>query len=217
MTEEATEIYKNLNQYLEQALVEYSSGDHVETLLEAKKEYFSITGQANEDDEDFESRMTSFNDWYLLQFVSKSGTRTIIKDFIKKYDIPDNFRDSLLNVNFSLFEYTGKNFGGRDVLKDIHFKRKFILPKTQDEKQQLPLIKNDLFLGRILTVNETHYLLDGICVLPKDVKPILRKESKKVRRMQDLFEDNKFLLNIEACKNKWLRYGHIDINNIFQF
>jgi hypothetical protein len=217
MTEEAIEIYKNLNQYLDQALIEYSSGDHVSTLLEAKKEYFSITGQANEDDEDFESRMTSFNDWYLLQFVSKSGTRTIIKDFIKKYDIPDNFRESLLNVKFSLFEYTGTNFSGRDVLKDIHFNCKYVLPKKKEEKHKLPLIKNDLFLGRILTVDDTHYLLDGICVLPKDVKSILRKESKKVRKMKDGFEDNKFLLNVDACKNKWLRYGHIDINNIFQF
>ena len=194
MTEEAIEIYKNLNQYLDQALVEYSNADHISTLLEAKKEYFSITGQANEDDEDFESRMTSFNDWYLLQFVSKSGTRTIIKDFIKKYDIPDNFKECLLNVKFSLFEYTGKNFGGKDVLKDIHYNQKYILPKPQENKNQLPLIKNDLFLGRILTVGDTHYVLDGICVLPKDVKSILRKESKKVRKMEDVFEDNKFLL-----------------------
>ena len=169
MTEEANEIYKSLNQYLEQALVEYSSEDHIDTLLEAKKEYFSITGQANEDDEDFESRMTSFNDWYLLQFVSKLGTRTIIKDFIKKYDIPDSFKESLLNVKFSLFEYTGKNFSGRDVLKDIHYNQKYILPKAKENKNKLPLIKNDLFLGRILTVNDTHYILDGICVLPKDV------------------------------------------------
>lgn len=214
MTDEVQEIYENLNKYLEQALIEYSSGAHLDTLLEAKKEYFSITGQANEDDEDYESRMTSFNDWYLLQFVSKSGTRTIIKDFIKKYDIPEKFRESLLNVNYSLYEYTGRNFKGRDVLKDLHYKKKFVLPKGNNK---LPLIKNDIFLGRILTVDDTHFLLDGICVLPKDVKTILKKESKKVRRMDDSFEDNKFLLNIEACKAKWLRYSHIDISNIFQF
>ena len=214
MTEEVQEIYENLNRYLEQALLEYSTGDHLDTLLEAKKEYFSITGQANEDDEDYESRMTSFNDWYLLQFVSKSGTRTIMKDFIKKYDIPEKFRESLLNVHYSLYEYGGTNFKGRDVLKDIHYNRKFVLPKSN---HKLPLIKSDIFLGRILSVEETHYLLDGICVLPKDVKSILKKESKKVRKMDDNFEDNKFLLNVEACKNKWLRYSHIDISNIFQF
>ncbi len=208
------EIYDDLTQYLEKALVEYSQGGHLETLLEAKKEYFSTTGQANEEDEDFESRMTSFNDWYILQFISKKGTRTIIKDFLKRHEIPEKFHQSLSNVTYSFFEYAGKNFGGKDVIKDIHFNKKYILPK---EVQRLPLLKSDIFLGRILSVEEAHFLLDGICVLPKEVKSLLKKESKKIRKMDNLVEDNKFLLNVDACKNKWLRYSHIDIHNIFQF
>ena len=50
------------------ALDTYTQGNHYDTLLEAKKEYFTITGQANDDDDDFEARMSSFNEWYVLQW-----------------------------------------------------------------------------------------------------------------------------------------------------
>ena len=72
------ETFEVIKGHMEKALIEFSKDDHLETLLEAKREYFSLTGQANEDDEDFESRMNSFNDWYILQFVSNKRTRTKI-------------------------------------------------------------------------------------------------------------------------------------------
>ena len=71
-----------LQLHLDQAMKEYMTGNHYDTLIEAKSEYFVLTGQANEDDDDYEARMNSFNDWYILQFMSKRNTRTVIKDYL---------------------------------------------------------------------------------------------------------------------------------------
>ncbi|MCO4794635.1 MAG: hypothetical protein KC493_13030, partial [Bacteriovoracaceae bacterium] len=153
-----SETFEVIKGHIEKALLEFSKDDHLETLLEAKREYFSLTGQANEEDEDFESRMNSFNDWYVLQFVSNKGTRTIIKEYVKRYTLPDNLKDCLMSVNHSLFEYTGKNLRRQDVLKDILHDKKVALPKDFPKPA---LIKNDLFVGRIITMGEENYLLDG--------------------------------------------------------
>ena len=196
------------------ALDIYTQGPHYETLLEAKKEYFSITGQANDDDDDFEARMNSFNEWYVLQFISMRGTRTVISDYLINNPVDDFLAKSLSGVNYSLFEYVGKNFRGFDVLYDMLHDKKIALPKGES----LPsIIKDDIFVGRVLTYENQNYLMRGLCVIPKDVRGILKKECKRVRKLKNPGEELKFLLKIESFKTKWIRYGHVDATKIFKF
>lgn len=203
-----------LKEHFEKALGIYTTGVHYDTLLEAKKEYFEITGQANDDDDDFEARMNSFNEWYVLQFISKRGTRTVISDYLMNNPVDDFLAKSLSNVNYSLFEYTGKSLRGYDVLYDMLHDKKIKLSKTSP----LPsIIKDDLFVGRVLTYQDDQHLMSGLCVIPKDVRGILKKECKRVRKLKNPNEELKFLLKIESFKTKWIRYGHVDATKIFKF
>ena len=43
-----------IKSHLDRMLTHYTSGRYYERLLEAKDEYFDLTGQVNEDDEDFD-------------------------------------------------------------------------------------------------------------------------------------------------------------------
>lgn len=203
-----------LREHFEKALDIYTQGVHYETLLEAKKEYFEITGQANDDDFDFEARMNSFNEWYVLQFISKRGTRTVISDYLINNPINDFLAKSLSSVNYSLYEYVGKNLRGADVLYDMLHDKKIPLPKGGI----LPsIIKDDLFVGRVLSFEDKNHLMTGLCVIPKEVRSILKKECKKVRNLKNPNEELKFLLKIESFKTKWIRYGHVDATKIFKF
>lgn len=207
-------MHSDLKEHFEKALDIYTQGVHYDTLLEAKKEYFEITGQANDDDNDFEARMNSFNEWYVLQFISKRGTRTVISDYLMNNSVNDFLAKSLTSVNYSLFEYTGKNFRGTDVLYDMLHDKKVPLPKGGI----LPsIIKDDIFVGRVLSFEEKNFLMTGLCVIPKEVRPILKKECKKVRNLKNPNEELKFLLKIESFKTKWIRYGHVDATKIFKF
>ena len=203
-----------LKEHFDKALGIYTTGVHYDTLLEAKKEYFEITGQANDDDDDFEARMNSFNEWYVLQFISKRGTRTVISDYLMNHPVDDNLARSLSGVNYSLFEYTGKSLTGHDVLYDMLHDKKIKLPKGGE----LPsIIKDDIFVGRVLTFQDSPFLMSGLCVIPKEVRGILKKECKRVRKLKNPNEELKFLLKIESFKTKWIRYGHVDATKIFKF
>jgi len=206
--------FQIIEEHLEKAREKYTSGVHYETLIEARKEYFEITGQVNEEDDDYESRMNAFNDWYLLQFVSRRGTRTVIKEYLTQNTIEDNVSKSLLTLNHSIFEFGDMNFSKKLILKDILHDNKIKLPITHP---QLGLIKSDLFIGRVITYNEENYLLSGLCTLPKQVKSIIAKECKKIRKLKDPMREVEFLLKLESLKTKWRRYGHIDVTKIFIF
>jgi hypothetical protein len=203
-----------LKEHFEKALGIYTNGVHYDTLLEAKKEYFEITGQANDDDDDFEARMNSFNEWYVLQFISKRGTRTVISDYLMNNSVNDTLARSLTAVNYSLFEYDGKSFRGHDVLYDMLHDKKIKLNKAVP----LPsIIKDDIFVGRVLSYQNEENLMNGLCVIPKEVRSILKKECKKVRKLKNPNEELKFLLRVESYKTKWIRYGHVDATKIFLF
>ena len=107
-----------------------------------------------------------------------------------------------------------KNFRGYDTLLDILHDKKITLPKGES----LPsIIKDDIFVGRVLTYENQNYLMSGLCVIPKDVRGILKKECKRVRKLKNPGEELKFLLKVESFKTKWIRYGHVDATKIFKF
>lgn len=207
-------MHKVLREHLEAALSEYTSGIHYETLIEAKNHYFSLTGQINDEDDDYEIRMDSFNDWYILQFISHRGTRTVIKDYLTKKNIDDVISKSLLNVNHSLFEFIGESMRKEVVLLDILHNKKCALASGHARPG---LLKKDIFVGRILGHAKQNFLMNGMCVLPNEIKPILKKQSKKVRKLKDISKELEFLLQLEAMKTKWTRYGHIEAAKFFLF
>lgn len=205
---------QKIQTHLDKVLELYTSDDFYDKMVEAKKHYFEITGMTHEEDEDFETRMNAFNDWYIFQFVSKGSTRTAVKDYLAKNEISDDISQSLTTVKHSFYIYTGKNFKKRMVLKDVLYGEKIVLDKDHPE---LGILKDDAFTGRVISYDGSSFLLDGICVVPRKAIALIKKEAKLVKRLNDEYEEEQFLYKIEFLKNKWMRYGHLDPARIFQF
>ena len=207
-------MHQELQEHFEKVLREFSGEEHYQELINAKEEYFVLTGKALEEDEDYESRMSSFNDWYILQFISKEGNRPPIEVYLEKNGIEGELKKSFLEHNHSLFEYSGKSMRGIPVLRDILHDKKVYLDK---DHSVISLLKGDIFLGRTLEFEGNNFLMNGMCFLPKEVKSVLKKNAKKVRKQKNPTEEINFLLFVESLKTKWQRYGHIDIEKIFVF
>ncbi len=205
-------MYVELKTHIDQALSEFTSGEHYEQLLEAKEEYFSFTGQALEEDEDYEFRMNSFNDWYLFQFVSKGGKRPPIEIYLEDKDIEGDIKVALLGYNHSMFQYMGKSFRRHYILKDILHNKRITLANDHPE---ISLFKGDIFMGRSLRYKAKTYLTAGMAFLPKEISSILKKQARKVRKLRDPDEEINFLLFTESLKTKWQRYGHVELEKIF--
>jgi hypothetical protein len=202
-----------VNEHLDKVLSLYTQGEFFSDLKEAKEKYFSLTGKLDEDKDEFESRMNSFNDWYIFQYRQKDGSK-VIEDYIRNNQLDEELSQALLNVNHSLFEFTKTNFRKQIILSDILHDEKIVLKK---EHPLISLVEGDIFTGRIINYKGESFLLRGVCILPQGVKSILKKQSKKVRKMNSFEEELKYLLQLEALKTKAMHYAHIDPSKIFIF
>lgn len=202
-----------VQEHLDRVLSLYTQGQHFEDLKEAKEKYFAITGKLDEDKDEFESRMNCFNDWYIFQYRHQDGSK-IIEDYIRNHDLDEELSQALLNVNHSLFEYSKVNFRKQIVLKDVLHDEKITLVKNHPN---ISLVEGDVFTGRVIKYKGEYYLLKGVCTLPQGVKPILKKQSKKVRKTNSFDEELNYLLQLECLKTKAMHYSHIDPSKIFIF
>lgn len=202
-----------VHEHLEKVLSLYTQGDHFEDLKLAKEKYFSLTGKLDEDKDEFESRMNCFNDWYIFQY-RKGNNSKVIEDYISNFDIENELSQSLLNVNHSLFEFSKMSFRKQIVLKDILHDEKIVLTK---DHPNISLMVGDVFTGRVIKFQGNYYLLRGVCTLPETVKALLKKESKKIRKLNSFEEELNFLLKLEQFKTKSMHYSHIDPAKIFIF
>ncbi len=209
-------VVEEIENSIDKILSQFSTGDFYQSLSEAKKEYFKLTGQVTEEDDEYESRMNCFNNWYLFQRHDEDG-RTIIdnfENFLGSEKIDELLIDSLKNVHHSLFEFSKVSFRKNIVLKDILHDKKIILAK---EQSSIGLLEGDLFTGRTIEYKEQTYLLRGVCDLPTSVKSVLKKQCKKIRKYNNEKEEISFLLELESLKTKYLRYSHIEPSRIFTF
>jgi|SRR5690606_16191686 len=202
-----------VHNHLDKVLNLYTQGEFFSDLKEAKEKYFMLTGKLDEDKDEFESRMNSFNDWYIFQYKQKDGSK-VIEEYIRNNDLEEDLSQSFLNVNHSLFEFTKVSFRKQIVLHDILHDEKIVLKK---EHPNISLVEGDIFTGRVIKYKNEYVLLRGICILPKTVKSALKKQSKKVRKMSSFEEELNFLLKLEALKTKCMHYAHIDPTKIFVF
>lgn len=202
-----------VTEHLDKVLNLYTQGDHFDDLKEAKEKYFSITGKLDEDKDEFEPRMNCFNDWYIFQYRHQDGSK-VIEDYIRTHNLDVELAQALLNVNHSLFEFSKINFRKQIVLKDILHDEKITLVKSHPN---ISLMEGDVFTGRVIKYKGDFYLLRGLCILPQGVKSILKKQSKKIRKLNSFEEELNFLLQLECLKTKAMHYSHIDPTKIFIF
>ncbi len=202
-----------VHEHLDKVLSLYTQGSHFDDLKEAKEKYFSITGKLDEDKDEFESRMNCFNDWYIFQYRHKDGSK-VIEDYIRTNQLDVELSQALLNINHSLFEFSKINFRKQVVLHDILHDEKIVLVKNHPT---ISLMEGDVFTGRVIKYKGDYYLLRGVCILPQGVKSILKKQSKKVRKLNSFEEELNYLLQLECLKTKAMHYSHIDPTKIFIF
>ncbi|MBT3982442.1 MAG: hypothetical protein HOE90_13875 [Bacteriovoracaceae bacterium] len=205
---------ETVKEQINKIIGEYSSTDYTMSLIKAKDQYFEITGSINDDDDDFESRMNLFNEWYIFNYCPEEETSPFIERYLQKNPIDEIVATGLKMVNYSLFEYVKNSFRGKIVLQDILHGKKVVL---ENKIGDVGLMPKDIFIGRVLNIKNQNFLLNGLCTLPGEVKSTLSKESKKVRKKADLSEEISFLLILESLKTKWKRYGHVETNKIFVF
>lgn len=202
-----------VDEHIDKILKLYTEGDYYELLKKAKEQYIELTGKMDEDSSEYESRMNTFNDWFIFNY-RREDTRRVIDDYIQDQGIDAQLAKSFHNTNYSLFHFVKINFRKQIVLKDILHDEKYILNK---EDCELALLEDDIFVGRIISTEDKNFLLKGVCTLPRETLGALKKQARKIRKLNSIEEEEKFLLTLEKLKIKSMNYGHINSEKIFVF
>ena len=204
-----------IEEHIEKALAHYSQDKYYNIMLKAKDFYLKMTGSVDDSEQDYENKMNCFNDWYLLQYRLPRKKCTVMEDYLKSHarSLSEETVLAFKNFNHSIFQYLDKNLWGHYTIKDIYNKKKTILSKNIP----LPLLKNDLFIGRMIPLQNEGYLMKGRSLLPADSWPIIKKNMRSVIKSQKEDEITNFLFKLEALNTKYKRYGHVDVSKIFIF
>ena len=200
--------------HLSKALKAYTSNEFRDSLISAKKDFFKITGNLNEEDEDYDLRMHSFNDWYLMQYCLEDVCRTPISDYILSNNINESVAKVLLDHKHSLFQFTGDKRNGAAIFRDLKAEKKMMV---KDKTIAPMFVKGDIFLARYFENEGDVLFMRGVCVIPRQVKSIVLKELKKVHLAQSKRDEQSLMLKIEYLKTKSLRYSHIALDKVFSF
>lgn len=206
-----------LLEHIEKALTEFTGKEFFDELVQAKLEYSRLTGPIDEDDEDYEARMDTFNVWYLFDY-SPRGEKTAMERYVELHSLGEEEGAFLLSQVSSVFEFGGESLRKRLVLKDLLHKNKVTLTKNHPHPG---LLKGDLFIGKVFTQGEERFLLPVYCVLPEDSLYPMNKRMKQMRKQmgenRDLVLERDFLLKTMHLKNRHRRFSHVNPKVFFKY
>jgi len=200
--------------HLSKALKIYTDNDFRDELISAKSDFFKITGNLNEDDDDYDLRMHSFNDWYLMQYILSDVKRSPISDYIFSQNVDENIATVLLGHKRSLFQYTGEKRNGAAVFRNLRDEKNMMV---KDKTIAPMFVKGDIFLARYFQLADEIIFMPGLCVIPQEVKSPVVKELVKMKQKQSKRDEQSLMLKIEYLKTKSLRYSHLALEKIFSF
>lgn len=204
-----------IDNFIQPVIEEYTQGKYIEEIQEARNEFFSKTGQINEDDQFFESRMALFFDWYIFDRKLNGSQFTPIKDFYRKNkDIfsPENslYYRGLANHIHSIFNLIKLNTENVQ-LTDLATRKNY---NVNPGPIRLSLSLGDIFEGRIVPFGKEWWFTTGFCFHPKEVKKFILDEIKKAR-LGNNKTYQELILELAAMKLKFERYQHIGPEKIY--
>ena len=201
----------NLHQYIDNIISSYSS----EFLSDAQKEYFKLTGSVNEDDDDYESKMNLFHDWYVLNFIPLDTGKKILSSYIDSSSINNEVGKAINStVNYSLFKYNGLKSQGRNLVLDLINKEKY---QFLSDIEFPAIVKGDIFVGRSISLNQQNILFKGVCILPKEISSTLLEKIINKLKMSEGRDRISSLLRLEFFTFKFARYKHLSAEQVFKY
>ncbi len=204
-------MMERIKYHLSELIKRYTREEYYEDIKSARREYFGTIGQLREEEENFESQICCFDDWYLFNFSLRNGM-TPVQDYLNAGCVEVEFRNTFEFPDYSLFEYRGRAIKGNFVIQNHLTGEKVRLIKDQSP---VPLMKGEIFVGRVLSRGGEHFLMRGVTPFPDKIAPRLIKRAKQVRKHATPAEKNIFVNGLESVRIKWLEYGRPDPERFF--
>jgi hypothetical protein len=183
----------------------------------AREDYFRRTGKVFQDDPLFETRMTSFLEWYLLdRLLWDSGIPPVRLHRLKCRDMMDEGEVGILlsleTSVHSLFLMSGLD-RNRYLVEDLRSGERMQV----SERHAVPgAHRGDILDARIVTIGEESFFSDALWVHPADAGEFITAEAK-AKRKEGEEEWRNFLFDLAYMKLKRERFEHVPTSQIYDW
>jgi len=187
----------------------FTGSQYKDEIARAKKDFFGPTGSFEEDNEQFEAKMSLFLDWNIFdRNLSDVGLTPIesIKEIgsLRLEDSDKGNLESLLNPVHSVFEFI-KIKNQNVYLKDLIHRKKYII---EDSNVLVGFTRDELFEARLIPVGKSYQFSSGFCFHPLEAKKYILKEIKKIKKLGEP-ERNELMDRLARMRMKFDQFKHI--------
>ena len=201
-------------------LTAFGSGPAFQSaLLRAKADYFTRTGEVFEDDRSFESRMASFLEFYLFDFVLPQPCVTPAQLFADQNLAvltggPRSTVAAFVRTNHSLYEVLQVSDQGVRV-RDLFTEKE---AHVHERRTLAGLSKGDLIEARLIPLDGRPLFSQAFCYHPRAAKPSVVAEIHRRRRSPQVGAGPRDLMFQAAhMALKVERYRNIRVEDIYNF
>lgn len=205
-------IVQDIDHLFDEILSYFASREGGRFLEVAKNKYFSLTGNIDHDTPDFEHKMKSFTEWFILHYSPFRTGKKIFQIYQEEVGITDLIKEVFSSMLYSVFDPISNDGDNKSVIFDCINQKKYLLMK---EHNPFLIVKGELFVGRLLKTNDGIFLLKGVVPMPYEVRDWILKQSKLVQKKQISYMPEEFCLELEGMKYRALQYQHINPEKIF--
>ncbi len=210
----------NLQALLDKILTYFIGGSYKQDVLLAQKDFFNEMMPVNDHVYQFDTKMSQFLDWYLLDYRLQKTGFTPLEEILETKSIQDQLQindkevlilQSLCSHCHSLFELTHPTRQEGFSVKDIFNRKKLI---AENHTLTFHLRKGECFEARIVSFDQSYQMLGGICVHPLEARSFILDEVKKVRGE---YEQKELMKKLTKMCFKHHQFPHIPIKHVYTY
>ena len=205
-----------MNELIDRLITFFTSDKFQEEVARAKKDFFDESGVMDEENQDFEMRMTQFLEWYLF-------TRTLngigITPAFYALQLPE-FKmtaeerplfEKLAVTRHSLFEFL--KIRGDDIyVRDLFLNKKIVIPNSPIN---IGFSREEFFDARLVPDGENFQFSRAFCFHPEEASKFILSEIKRIKKAGKPGEDETFMLRLLKMRYKYEQYRHLKLEYVY--
>ena len=205
-----------MNELIDRLITFFTSDTFKEEVAKAKKDFFDESGVMDEENQDFEMRMTQFLEWYLFtrELTGKNITPSLYALQLPDFEMTAEERplfEKLAVTRHSLFEFL--KIRGDDIyVRDLFLNKKIVIPNSPIN---IGFSREEFFDARLIPDGENYQFSRAFCFHPEDASKYILSEIKRIKKANKPGEEEAFILKLLKMRYKYEQYRHLKLEYVY--
>ncbi len=207
---------------LQEKLLTWATGDErKEDLLAARRHFFDLHGEPNEEDKSFETRMNGMLDYYLYEVRPPDSSETTIELYMRAMG------QQLTTDELAAYRLLSRSVHGLFEVKkiregEVRLREAFtdVLYEVTERRHMIGLEKGDLLDARLLPFDGRLFFSGAFLFHAREVRKSILAEVKRLKKEAgkgNLPDVESFLATLSRMAMKLERYRNVKVESLYDF